>query len=134
MKRLLLLLTALVMLVSCEKQTISEKYIGFWDGVLYAIIDSGDGEKIAIVQNVIELTIDESASYTCVIYKMQCPGGVPIKIGEGQTYKGDVIEMGESISFAKIFNDNIFKQKYCSQHISCMFLVSSEYMLDLCKK
>lgn len=126
MKRLLLLM--MILLCSCEKDpSVSEKYVGDWEGVVYVFADDGD-DKMLVVSNIIELTIQESSSYTCILYDFQSPIGVPVKVGEGSTSKGNVIEEGESITFTSTFADILFKALHSSDGLK---LESSEYLIDL---
>ena len=126
MKRLLLLM--MILLCSCEKDpSVSGKYVGDWEGVVYVFADDGD-DKMLVVSNIIELTIEESSSYTCILYDFQSPTGVPVKVGEGSTSKGNVIEEGESITFTSTFADILFKAVHSSDGLK---LESSEYLIDL---
>lgn len=136
MKRIMLLLMTLTSLCSCGKDlSVSEKYIGAWEGILYMITDYEGGErKVAIVTDMIELTIDKSSSYTCIIYQIQFWAGIPIKGSVVSISKGNVIEVGESISFSNTFRDNIFTPEYYSvKYKDGLLLTSSEYMIEMGK-
>ena len=121
----------ITLLCSCEKaSSVSEKFVGDWEGLLYAISENGD-DKILIAQKIIELTIEKTSSYTCIIYAFQSPTGIPIKVGEGSTYKGKVIEEGEYITLSEPFPDNRFKSLETPDGLR---LQSSEFLIDLKKQ
>lgn len=128
MKRLLLLLMTIIPLCSCEKAShVSEKHVGDWEGLIYAISENGD-DKILTVSHIVELTIEKTSSYTCIIYDFQSPTGIPIKVGEGSTYKGKVIEEGEYMTLSEPFPDNRFKSLETPDGLR---LQSSEFLIDL---
>ncbi len=109
MKRVLFTLMTITLLCSCEKaSSVSEKFVGDWEGLLYAISENGD-DKILSVYKIIELTIEKTSSYTCIIYAFQSPTGIPIKVGEGSTYKGKVIEAGDEITLSAPFRGRRFE-------------------------
>ena len=121
----------ITLLCSCEKaSSVSEKFVGDWEGLLYAISENGD-DKILIAQKIIELTIEKTSSYTCIIYAFQSPTGIPFKVGEGSTYKGKVIEEGEYITLSEPFPDNRFKSLETPDGLR---LQSSEFLIDLKKQ
>ena len=121
----------ITLLCSCEKaSSVSEKFVGDWEGLLYAISENGD-DKILCVQKIIELTIEKTSSYTCIIYAFQSPTGIPFKVGEGSTYKGKVIEEGEYITLSEPFPDNRFKSLKTPDGLR---LQSSEFLIDLKKQ
>ncbi len=131
MKRVLFTLMTITLLCSCEKaSSVSEKFVGDWEGVLYAISENGD-DKILSAQKIIELTIEKTSSYTCIIYAFQSPTGIPFKVGEGSTYKGKVIEEGEYITLSEPFPDNRFKSLKTPDGLR---LESSEFLIDLKKQ
>ena len=131
MKRVLFTLMTITLLCSCEKaSSVSEKFVGDWEGLLYAISENGD-DKILCVQKIIELTIEKTSSYTCIIYAFQSPTGIPFKVGEGSTYKGKVIEEGEYITLSEPFPDNRFKSLKTPDGLR---LQSSEFLIDLKKQ
>lgn len=131
MKRVLFTLMTITLLCSCEKaSSVSEKYVGNWEGLLYAISENGD-DKILSAQKIIELTIEKTSSYTCIIYAFQSPTGIPIKVGEGSTYKGKVIEEGEHITLSEPFPDNRFKSLETPDGLR---LQSSEFLINLKKQ
>ena len=131
MKRLLLLLMTIILQCSCEKaSSVSEKYVGDWEGLLYAISENGD-DQILSVYKIVELTIEKTSSYTCIIYDFQSPTGIPIKVGEGSTYKGKVIEEGEYITLSEPFPDNRFKSLETPDGLR---LESSEFLINLKKQ
>lgn len=121
----------ITLLCSCEKASyVSEKFVGDWEGLLYAISENGD-DKILSAQKIIELTIEKTSSYTCIIYAFQSPTGIPFKVGEGSTYKGKVIEEGEYITLSEPFPDNRFKSLKTPDGLR---LESSEFLIDLKKQ
>ena len=121
----------ITLLCSCEKaSSVSEKFVGDWEGLLYAISENGD-DKILSAQKIIELTIEKTSSYTCIIYAFQSPTGIPFKVGEGSTYKGKVIEEGEYITLSEPFPDNRFKSLKTPDGLR---LQSSEFLIDLKKQ
>ena len=131
MKRVLFTLMTITLLCSCEKaSSVSEKFVGDWEGLLYAISENGD-DKILSAQKIIELTIEKTSSYTCIIYAFQSPTGIPFKVGEGSTYKGKVIEEGEYITLSEPFPDNRFKSLETPDGLR---LESSEFLIDLKKQ
>ena len=131
MKRVLFILIAITLLCSCEKaSSVSEKFVGDWEGLLYAISENGD-DKILSAQKIIELTIEKTSSYTCITYAFQSPTGIPIKVGEGSTYKGKVIEEGEYITLSEPFPDNRFKSLETPDGLR---LQSSEFLINLKKQ
>lgn len=131
MKRVLFTLMTITLLCSCEKaSSVSEKFVGDWEGLLYAISENGD-DKILSAQKIIELTIEKTSSYTCIIYAFQSPTGIPFKVGEGSTYKGKVIEEGEYITLSEPFPDNRFKSLKTPDGLR---LQSSEFLIDLKKQ
>ena len=131
MKRVLFTLMTITLLCSCEKaSSVSEKFVGDWEGLLYAISENGD-DKILSAQKIIELTIEKTSSYTCIIYAFQSPTGIPFKVGEGSTYKGKVIEEGEYITLSEPFPDNRFKSLETPDGLR---LQSSEFLIDLKKQ
>lgn len=131
MKRVLFTLMTITLLCSCENASyVSEKFVGDWEGLLYAISENGD-DKILSAQKIIELTIEKTSSYTCIIYAFQSPTGIPIKVGEGSTYKGKVIEEGEHITLSEPFPDNRFKSLKTPDGLR---LESSEFLIDLKKQ
>ena len=131
MKRVLFILMTITLLCSCEKASyVSEKFVGDWEGLLYAISENGD-DQILSVYKIVELTIEKTSSYTCIIYAFQSPTGIPIKVGEGSTYKGKVIEEGEYITLSKPFPDNRFKSLKTSDGLR---LESSEFLINLKKQ
>ena len=120
----------ITLLCSCEKASyVSEKYVGDWEGLLYAISENGD-DQILSAQKIIELTIEKTSSYTCIIYAFQSPTGIPFKVGEGSTYKGKVIEEGEHITLSEPFPDNRFKSLETPDGLR---LESSEFLINLKK-
>ena len=133
MRRLVLLIMLIVCICSCEKDSfISEKYVGNWEGTVYDIVPIEDGDRnIAVVSNIIELTIEQSSSYTCVLYDFQSPGGIPIKVGEGFVSKGTIIEEGESISFNNTWPNIKFTSIKTAKG---RLLESAEYMIELKKQ
>lgn len=133
MRRLVLHIMLIVCICSCEKDSsISEKYVGNWEGTVYAIVPIEDGDRnIAVVSNIIELTIEQSSSYTCVLYDFQSPGGIPIKVGEGFVSKGTIIEEGESISFNNTWPNIKFTSIKTTKG---RLLESAEYMIELKKQ
>ena len=121
----------ITLLCSCEKaSSVSEKFVGDWEGLLYAISENGD-DKLLSAQKIIELTIEKTSSYTCIIYAFQSPTGIPFKVGEGSTYKGKVIEEGEYITLSEPFPDNRFKSLKTPDGLR---LESSEFLIDLKKQ
>ena len=131
MKRVLFTLMTITLLCSCEKASyVSEKFVGDWEGLLYAISENGD-DKILSAQKIIELTIEKTSSYTCILYAFQSPTGIPIKVGEGSTYKGKVIEEGEYITLSEPFPDNRFKSLETPDGLR---LQSSEFLINLKKQ
>lgn len=131
MKRVLFTLMTITLLCSCEKaSSVSEKFVGDWEGLLYAISENGD-DKILSAQKIIELTIEKTSSYTCIIYAFQSPTGIPFKVGEGSTYKGKVIEEGEYITLSEPFPDSRFKSLKTPDGLR---LQSSEFLIDLKKQ
>ena len=121
----------ITLLCSCEKaSSVSEKFVGDWEGLLYAISENGD-DQILSVYKIVELTIEKTSSYTCIIYAFQSPTGIPIKVGEGSTYKGKVIEEGEYITLSEPFPDNRFKSLETPDGLR---LQSSEFLIDLKKQ
>ena len=128
MKRLTLLLMVVACLCSCGKNlSVSDKYVGDWEGIVYAFANNA-GDKMLVVRNVIELNIDESSSYTCILYDFQSPTGIPVKVGEGSVSKSFVIEEEDSISFSRTFSNNTFTSVSTSNGLQ---LESSEYVIDL---
>ena len=62
MKRVLFILMTITLLCSCEKASyVSEKYVGDWEGLLYAISENGD-DQILSVYKIVELTIEMTSS------------------------------------------------------------------------
>ena len=128
MKRLTLLLMVVACLCPCGKNlSVSDKYVGDWEGIVYAFANNA-GDKMLVVRNVIELNIDESSSYTCILDDFQSPTGIPVKVGEGSVSKSFVIEEEDSISFSRTFSNNTFTSVSTSNGFQ---LESSEYVIEL---
>lgn len=52
---------AITLLCSCEKaSSVSEKYVGDWEGLIYAISENGD-DQILSVYKIVELTIEKTS-------------------------------------------------------------------------
>lgn len=121
--------TALAILInSCEKkQTISDIYVGEWEGTVYNLFTVDDRQAASVV-NLLELNIDVYGSYTCSIFDHADITGVPIKVGEGSTSEGYISEGKATISFSNTFNATVFSVEMYGNDL---ILRSSDLMIVL---
>lgn len=111
---------------SCEKPVVSETYAGEWEGLFYAVDNMPD--KTLVIRNVIELDINEDGTYVCTFYDFQSPGGIPVKVGEGNEVRGKVIEGESTLCFSNLMDDSLFSVSWIA---TGLFLESPDYAMSI---
>ena len=129
--RYLCLIVSLVMMAflagSCEKKpVVSEAFVGDWDGIFYYVVNMPD--KALVITKVIELDIHEDGTYVCTFYDFQSPGGIPVKVGEGNEVRGKVIEGESTLCFSNMLDNSLFT---VSRITTGLFLESPDYALSI---
>ncbi|MBQ8484232.1 MAG: hypothetical protein IJ504_08020 [Bacteroidales bacterium] len=129
--RYLCLIVSLVMMAflagSCEKKpVVSEAFVGDWDGIFYYVVNMPD--KALVITKVIELDINEDGTYVCTFYDFQSPGGIPVKVGEGNEVRGKVIEGESTLCFSNMLDNSLFT---VSRITTGLFLESPDYALSI---
>lgn len=129
--RYLCLIVSLVMMAflagSCEKKpAVSEAFVGDWDGIFYYVVNMPD--KALVITKVIELDINEDGTYVCTFYDFQSPGGIPVKVGEGNEVRGKVIEGESTLCFSNMLDNSLFS---VSRTTTGLFLESSDYAMTI---
>lgn len=129
--RYLCLIVSLVMMAflagSCEKKpVVSEAFVGDWDGIFYYVVNMPD--KALVITKVIELDINEDGTYVCTFYDFQSPGGIPVKVGEGNEVRGKVIEGESSLCFSNMLDNSLFT---VSRTTTGLFLESPDYAMTI---
>lgn len=129
--RYLCLIVSLVMMAflagSCEKKpVVSEAFVGDWDGIFYYVVNMPD--KALVITKVIELDINEDGTYVCTFYDFQSPGGIPVKVGEGNEVRGKVIEGESTLCFSNMLDNSLFT---VSRTTTGLFLESPDYAMSI---
>ncbi len=129
--RYLCLIVSLVMMAflagSCEKKpVVSEAFVGDWDGIFYNVVNMPD--KALVITKVIELDINEDGTYVCTFYDFQSPGGIPVKVGEGNEVRGKVIEGESTLCFSNMLDNSLFT---VSRTTTGLFLESPDYAMTI---
>lgn len=129
--RYLCLIVSLVMMAflagSCEKKpVVSEAFVGDWDGIFYYVVNMPD--KALVITKVIELDINEDGTYVCTFYDFQSPGGIPVKVGEGNEVRGKVIEGESTLCFSNMLDNSLFT---VSRTTTGLFLESPDYAMTI---
>lgn len=129
--RYLCLIVSLVMMAflagSCEKKpVVSEAFVGDWDGIFYYVVNMPD--KALVITKVIELDINEDGTYVCTFYDFQSPGGIPVKVGEGNEVRGKVIEGESTLCFSNLMDDSLFSVSWIA---TGLFLESPDYAMSI---
>lgn len=129
--RYLCLIVSLVMMAflagSCEKKpVVSEAFVGDWDGIFYYVVNMPD--KALVITKVIELDINEDGTYVCSFYDFQSPGGIPVKVGEGNEVRGKVIEGESTLCFSNMLDNSLFT---VSRTTTGLFLESPDYAMTI---
>lgn len=127
----LCLIVSLVMMAflagSCEKKpVVSEAFVGDWDGIFYYVVNMPD--KALVITKVIELDINEDGTYVCTFYDFQSPGGIPVKVGEGNEVRGKVIEGESTLCFSNMLDNSLFT---VSRTTTGLFLESLDYAITI---
>ena len=126
--RYLCLIVSLVMMAflagSCEKKpVVSEAFVGDWDGIFYNVVNMPD--KALVITKVIELDINEDGTYVC---NFQSPGGIPVKVGEGNEVRGKVVEGESTLCFSNMLDNSLFT---VSRTTTGLFLESPDYAMTI---
>ncbi|MBR2128418.1 MAG: hypothetical protein IJ940_06085 [Bacteroidales bacterium] len=129
--RYLCLIVSLVMMAflagSCEKKpVVSEAFVGDWDGIFYNVVNMPD--KALVITKVIELDINEDGTYVCTFYNFQSPGGIPVKVGEGNEVRGKVVEGESTLCFSNMLDNSLFT---VSRTTTGLFLESPDYAMTI---